>query len=206
MADSLCCILYLIDRFSQLLIVPRKGIRIVESVKFLLVESGTWGNFACGIWNPGLWNREYRSRNPESKVPLKRQESSAWNQESTAWNPESKTVLDSLTWGDVKMWGRVALYKYLRHQWLNLQLFVMYVSQTCCRAVNPLRHQILRIDRKGMIDHVISHNKWRHLCQKCSLSILLMLIADNRTQGMTRKHHKRRTRRRVSMVWYFFHC
>ena len=23
-----------------------------------------------------------------------------WNPESTAWNPESKTVLDSLTWGE----------------------------------------------------------------------------------------------------------
>ena len=37
-------------------------------------------------WNPALfWNPE----------------SSARNQESTAWNPESKTVLDSLTWGDL---------------------------------------------------------------------------------------------------------
>ena len=35
-----------------------------------------------------------------------------------------------------------------------------------CRAVNPPRHQILRIDREGMIDDVISHEKGRHLCQK----------------------------------------
>ena len=34
------------------------------------------------------------------------------------------------------------------------------------RAVNPPRHQLLRIDREGMIDDVISHDKWRHLCQK----------------------------------------
>ena len=25
-----------------------------------------------------------------------------WNPEAIAWNPESKTVLDSLTWGDTK--------------------------------------------------------------------------------------------------------
>ena len=37
------------------------------------------------------------------------------------------------------------------------------------RAVNPPYHQILRIDREGMIDDVIMHNKWWHLCQKCLL-------------------------------------
>ena len=30
------------------------------------------------------------------------------------------------------------------------------------RAVNPPYHQILRIDREGMIDNVIPHDKWRH--------------------------------------------
>ena len=40
--------------------------------------------------------------NPESKVQLtKNPESSTWNPESMAWNPESKTVLDSLTWGEL---------------------------------------------------------------------------------------------------------
>ena len=43
-------------------------------------------------WNPALFG----IRNPLSWNP----ESSSWNPESTAWNPESKTVLDSLTWGD----------------------------------------------------------------------------------------------------------
>ena len=37
------------------------------------------------------------------------------------------------------------------------------------RAVNPPYHQILRIDREGMIDDVILHDKWQHLCQKCLL-------------------------------------
>ena len=37
------------------------------------------------IWNPALFGiRNLLSRNPES----------------TGWNPESKTVMDSLTWGD----------------------------------------------------------------------------------------------------------
>ena len=34
---------------------------------------------------------------------------------------------------------------------------------------NPPRHQILRIDREEMIDDVLSHDKLRHLDQKCSL-------------------------------------
>ena len=37
-----------------------------------------------GIRNPLSWNPESSIRNPES----------------TGWNPESKTVMDSLTWGE----------------------------------------------------------------------------------------------------------
>ena len=52
-------------------------------------------NLSSGIRNPELWNQEYSSRNPESRVPLTK------NPESRAWNPaENKAVLqlDSLTW------------------------------------------------------------------------------------------------------------
>ena len=53
-------------------------------------------NFACRMWNPGLWNPEFSNlqsgialtigiRNPSSTVPLTK-------------NPESKTVLEYLTW------------------------------------------------------------------------------------------------------------
>ena len=52
------------------------------------------GNTAQGIRNPtNDWN-------PQSKFHLQWLESSTWNPESTVWNPESKTVLDSLIWGD----------------------------------------------------------------------------------------------------------
>ena len=37
-----------------------------------------------GIRNPLSWNPESSTQNPES----------------TVWNPESKTVIDSLTWGE----------------------------------------------------------------------------------------------------------
>ena len=84
--DSLYC-MYLIDRFSQLLIVPLKGFRNPLSE--------TWVNFVSGIRNPWLWNPEYSWRNPESYYGLEfRIQGSLkkdWNQESTAWNPESKT-------------------------------------------------------------------------------------------------------------------
>ena len=45
------------------------------------------------IWNPALFGiRNLLSWNPES---------STRNPESTGWNPESRTVMDSLTWGDL---------------------------------------------------------------------------------------------------------
>ena len=37
------------------------------------------------------------------------------------------------------------------------------------RAVNPPRYQILSIDREEMIDDIISHDKWSHLCKKSML-------------------------------------
>ena len=52
--------------YVYLFLAPCKGIQILESGKYLLVESGIQENFAYGIRNPGLWNLEYSSRNPES--------------------------------------------------------------------------------------------------------------------------------------------
>ena len=52
-------------------------------------------------WNPALFG----IRNPLCRNP----ESSTRNSESTAWNPQSKTVLDSLTWGENKFALKVLL-------------------------------------------------------------------------------------------------
>ena len=46
-------------------------------------------------------------RNPTNELRIqvpKRLESSTWNPESTMWNPQSRTVLDSLTWGETYTW------------------------------------------------------------------------------------------------------
>ena len=40
--------------------------RIPKSGNFWSVESGIWKSFTCKIWNPGLWNLWFNSRNPES--------------------------------------------------------------------------------------------------------------------------------------------
>ena len=48
------------------LLTPCNGMSILESGTFLLMESGIRENFACGIRNPGVWNPEYSSTNPES--------------------------------------------------------------------------------------------------------------------------------------------
>ena len=69
------------------------------SGKILLVELGILG---FGIWNTaqGIWN-PINDWNSESKFYWQILESGTWNLESTVWNPESKTVLDSLTWGNM---------------------------------------------------------------------------------------------------------
>ena len=68
---------------TRLLIVASKGIQ-----KFFHVDSRIVG---FGIRNP-----RSTDRGPGS---------SSWNPESTAWSPQSKTVLDSLTWGENKSGG-----------------------------------------------------------------------------------------------------
>ena len=53
--------------------------------KSIKTEKNMWNPALFGIQNPLSWNPEFSTRNPES----------------TGWNPESKTVMDSLTWGDL---------------------------------------------------------------------------------------------------------
>ena len=101
-----------------------------EFKKFLLVESRIWENLLVesGILGFGIRNTAQGIRkpskdcNPESKFHWQRLESSFWNPESTAWNLESKTVLDSLIWGeDTKLlfqtlpWGKFPLGDLLRY-------------------------------------------------------------------------------------------
>ena len=67
--------------------------------------------FASGIRNLEVWNLECsqgvrnltKDWNPESQFHRQRKPvpvSGIRNPESMAWNPESKTVWDSVTWGD----------------------------------------------------------------------------------------------------------
>ena len=69
----------------------------LEAQKILLLASGILGF--------GIRNTAQRIRNPSSsqsriQLLLKKTGNGYWYLESTAWNPESKTVLDSLIWGD----------------------------------------------------------------------------------------------------------
>ena len=49
----------------QASVAPCKGIRIPDSSKFWLVESGMREILSCGIRNPGFWNPECSLRNSE---------------------------------------------------------------------------------------------------------------------------------------------
>ena len=60
--------------------------------KSIKTEKINWNPALLGIRNPLCWNPESSTWNPES---------STWNPESISWNPESKTVMDSLTSGEL---------------------------------------------------------------------------------------------------------
>ena len=70
---------------SQLYISPRLGESGIREI---------YAYGAYGIRNPGLWNPENNSRNPESHQRLVSgvQNPLTKNPESTAWNPESKSL------------------------------------------------------------------------------------------------------------------
>ena len=98
----------------------KKVFQIIKSVfqeqlrKVIQIPEFIWKVFDCEIRNPGLWNPESSSRNPESgqwlefriQVPL------TWNPESNfpltrIWNPASKTAMDNLTWGTKTVTGQI---------------------------------------------------------------------------------------------------
>ena len=70
-----------------------KKIRIPESEKWLLVESGI-----RKIRNPRLWNPGYSLRNRKPQLRLDPTKNPVFSTGITAWDTESKTVLGSLKW------------------------------------------------------------------------------------------------------------
>ena len=88
-------------------LAPCKGIRIPESTNFSLLKSRILGfrirNPSLGIQNPTeKKKKELAEKKKKNGSPafLGIRNPLSWNPESTVWNPESKTVTDSLTWGE----------------------------------------------------------------------------------------------------------
>ena len=75
---NLLCILNNVFQYSKIRTRKRNAKKSIKTEKI-------WNPALFGIRNPLSWNPESSTRNPES----------------TGWNPESKTVMDSLTWGDL---------------------------------------------------------------------------------------------------------
>ena len=74
---NLLCILNNVFQYSKIRTRKRNAKKSIKTEKI-------WNPALFGIRNPLSWNPESSTRNPES----------------TGWNPESKTVMDSLTWGE----------------------------------------------------------------------------------------------------------
>ena len=105
------------------------------------------GKCASGIRNSSQdWN-------PESKFHWHRLESSTWNLESTAWNPESKTVLDSLLWGDKALKGIETKKLFNQHSYmviffLLLSFLLLKLSEHRLQVslLNPKWHNAIYMD------------------------------------------------------------
>ena len=87
-----------------------KPVRNSKTFLHVIYKSKKKTNLLC-ILNNVFQYSKIRTRKQNAKKSIKTEkklesspfwnpESSSWNPESTAWNPESKTVMDSLTWGD----------------------------------------------------------------------------------------------------------
>ena len=74
---NLLCILNNVSQYGKIRTRKRNAKKSIKTEK-------NWNPALFGIRNPLSWNPESSTRNPES----------------TGWNPESKTVMDSLTWGE----------------------------------------------------------------------------------------------------------
>ena len=74
---NLLCILNNVFQYSKIRTRKRNAKKSIKTEKI-------WNPALFGIRNPLSWNPESSDRNPES----------------TGWNPQSKTVMDSLTWGE----------------------------------------------------------------------------------------------------------
>ena len=74
---------------------------VKESGKFLFVKCKIPAKiFACGIQNTAQLRKFRILLKIEIQNPCSTEKD--WNQESTTCNLESKTVLDSLTWGEIE--------------------------------------------------------------------------------------------------------
>ena len=77
---NLLCILNNVFQYSKIRTRKRNAKKSIKTEKI-------WNPALFGIRNPLSWNPESSTRNPES----------------TGWDSESKTVMDSLTWGEIQV-------------------------------------------------------------------------------------------------------
>ena len=84
------------------IVIPQKSLK-VESNKFGLVESRIQGTFACGVWNPRLWDpgRQlkksgiHKRLDPESRVSSSDKD---WNSVSGIRHPRLRIQNPRLSW------------------------------------------------------------------------------------------------------------
>ena len=97
-----------------------KPLRNSDTFPHVIYKSKKKINLLCILNNVFQYSKIWtRKRNAKKSIkteknlessPFWNPESSTRNPESTGWNPESKTVMDSLTWGETwKRWKRIKI-------------------------------------------------------------------------------------------------
>ena len=77
------------------------------------------------------------------------------------------------------MQGKYTFLGLVVSTWWATEPLSHWTPSHFCRAVNPPLLEILRIDREGMIDDVITFNTWRHLRKKDTRWLRSSRICDD---------------------------
>ena len=83
-----------------------KPVRNSKTFLHVIYKSKKKTNLLCILNNVFQYSKiRTRKRNAKKSIKTEKnlESSPFWNPESTGWNPESKTVMDSLTWGEASV-------------------------------------------------------------------------------------------------------
>ena len=136
---NLLCILNNVFQYNKIRTRKRNAKKSIKTEKI-------WNPALFGIRNPLSWNPESSTRNPES----------------TGWDPESKTVMDSLTWGDVIVVALSSLLALLRETILDMRQFYLknrlFLGKLATKSTSASSHTEAQVRNRETIITLLPSN------------------------------------------------